>query len=80
MNLFRKKPIEQQAVSYLKKDLTLKDVIMLGIGAVIGTGIFVVTGTAAADYAGPALSLSFVIAALVVVLSGLCFAEFAIHR
>ncbi len=77
MNLFRKKPIEQQAVSYLKKDLTLKDLIMLGIGAVIGTGIFVVTGTAAADYAGPALSLSFVIAALVVVLSGLCFAEFA---
>lgn len=50
---------------------------MLGIGAIIGTGIFVVTGTASAEYAGPALILSFVVAGIVVVLSGLSFAEFA---
>ncbi len=49
---------------------------MLGIGAIIGTGIFV-TGTASAEYAGPALILSFVVAGIVVVLSGLSFAEFA---
>ncbi|XFE30210.1 amino acid permease [Listeria innocua] len=50
---------------------------MLGIGAIIGTGIFVVTGVAANQNAGPALSLSFVLAAIVVILSGLSFAEFA---
>lgn len=61
----------------LKKELKLKDLIMLGIGAIIGTGIFVVTGTASAEYAGPALILSFVVAGIVVVLSGLSFAEFA---
>ncbi len=56
-----------------KKELKLKDLIMLGIGAIIGTGIFVVTGTASAEYAGPALILSFVVAGIVVVLSGLSF-------
>lgn len=64
-------------MSGLKKDLKLKDLILLGIGACIGTGIFVVTGQASADYAGPASVFSFLIAAVVVVLNGLCFAEFA---
>lgn len=77
MDLFRKKTIEASPVSHLKKDLKLKDLIMLGIGAIIGTGIFVVTGAASAVYAGPALILSFVLAAFVVILSGLSFAEFA---
>ncbi|WP_207871604.1 APA family basic amino acid/polyamine antiporter [Enterococcus sp. DIV2402] len=77
MKIFRKKSVNKQVVSYLTKELTLKDLIMLGIGAVIGTGIFVVTGQASANYAGPALSVSFIVAAIVVILSGLCFAEFA---
>ncbi|WP_430610278.1 APC family permease [Enterococcus sp. DIV0876] len=77
MDLFRKKVIQPERVTNLKKELKLKDLIMLGIGAIIGTGIFVVTGAASAEYAGPALILSFVIAGVVVVLSGLSFAEFA---
>ncbi|MEY8445911.1 APC family permease [Enterococcus ratti] len=77
MDLFRKKEINLNQTSGLKKDLKTSDLIMLGIGAIIGTGIFVVTGVAANQNAGPALSLSFVLAAIVVVLSGLSFAEFA---
>ena len=50
---------------------------MLGIGAVIGAGIFVLTGTAAADYAGPAIVLSFVFAGIACAFAGLCYAEFA---
>ena len=77
MKIFRKKQINQTLTNSLRRDLKLKDLIMLGIGAVIGTGIFVVTGTASANYAGPGLTISFVIAAIVVIVSGLCFAEFA---
>ncbi len=51
--------------------------IALGIGAVIGSGIFVITGVAAADFAGPAIILSFVIAAVCSTFSALCYAEFA---
>ena len=77
MDLFRKKEINLNQSSGMKKDLKTSDLIMLGIGAIIGTGIFVVTGVAANQNAGPALSLSFVLAAIVVILSGLSFAEFA---
>ncbi|VFA57964.1 amino acid permease family protein [Enterococcus hirae] len=77
MDLFRKKEINLNHTSGMKKDLKTSDLIMLGIGAIIGTGIFVVTGVAANQNAGPALSLSFVLAAIVVILSGLSFAEFA---
>ncbi|MBO0481860.1 amino acid permease [Candidatus Enterococcus courvalinii] len=77
MDLFRKKKIELNQTSGMKKELKTSDLIMLGIGAIIGTGIFVVTGVAANQNAGPALSLSFVLAAVVVILSGLSFAEFA---
>lgn len=77
MDLFRKKKIEFNQTSGMKKELKTTDLIMLGIGAIIGTGIFVVTGVAANQNAGPALSLSFVLAAVVVILSGLSFAEFA---
>ncbi|MEX1552040.1 amino acid permease [Enterococcus sp. C50] len=77
MDLFRKKKIELNQTSGMKKELKTTDLIMLGIGAIIGTGIFVVTGVAANQNAGPALSLSFVLAAVVVILSGLSFAEFA---
>src|SRR3954470_23559197 len=49
----------------------------MGIGAIIGAGIFVLTGLAAHDYAGPSLMLSFVLAAVGCPLAGLCYAEFA---
>lgn len=61
----------------LKKVLGAFELTMLGIGAVIGTGIFVLTGIAAANYSGPALMLSFVIAGLACACAALCYAEFA---
>ncbi|KAG9588912.1 hypothetical protein KCV01_g12436, partial [Aureobasidium melanogenum] len=61
----------------LKRVLTARHLILLGIGAVIGAGIFVITGQAAALHAGPALVISFVIAAFACALAGLCYAEFA---
>ncbi|MDH6365067.1 APA family basic amino acid/polyamine antiporter [Enterococcus sp. PF1-24] len=77
MDLFRKKSLKPSVLSGMKKELKTKDLIFLGIGAIIGTGIFVITGEAAEAYAGPALTLSFLLAAVVVVLAGFCFAEFA---
>jgi APA family basic amino acid/polyamine antiporter len=61
----------------LKRRLTTTHLTALGIGAVIGAGIFVVTGTAAQQYAGPSLAISFFISALGCVFAGLCYAEFA---
>ena len=61
----------------LKRTLTAKHLILLGMGAVIGAGIFVVTGQAAANHAGPAIMLSFVLAGLACAFAGLCYAEFA---
>ncbi|AYD40944.1 amino acid permease [Clostridium fermenticellae] len=61
----------------LKKTLGAFELTMLGIGAIIGTGIFVLTGVAAADYAGPALILSFVFAGMACTFAALCYAELA---
>ncbi|GAA0559767.1 amino acid permease [Rhizomicrobium electricum] len=61
----------------LKRALGPVSLIMIGIGSVLGAGIFVVAGTAAATHAGPAVLLSFVIAALGCLFAGLCYAEFA---
>lgn len=61
----------------LKRSLSATNLVTLGIGAIVGVGIFVITGKAAAEYAGPALTISFVIAALSCVMAGLCYAEFA---
>jgi len=61
----------------LKRTLTARHLVMLGIGAVIGAGIFVMTGQAAANHAGPAVMLSFVFAGLACAFAGLCYAEFA---
>ena len=61
----------------LKRTLTAANLVALGIGCIIGTGIFVLTGTAAANHAGPALTISFIISALGCVMAGLCYAEFA---
>jgi len=60
----------------LKKVLGPMDLVLMGIGAIVGTGIFVLTGTGAVT-AGPALTLSFVIAALACCFAALCYAEFA---
>ncbi len=61
----------------LRRALTATQLTLLGIGGIIGTGIFVLTGTAAANHAGPALALSFIIAGIGCTLAGLCYAEFA---
>jgi APA family basic amino acid/polyamine antiporter len=61
----------------LRRTLGPADLTMLGIGAIIGTGIFVLTGTAAAQFAGPALVLSMIIAGVGCAFAGLCYAEFA---
>jgi basic amino acid/polyamine antiporter, APA family len=61
----------------LKRALGPINLTTLGIGAIIGAGIFVLTGTAAAQFAGPAIVLSFVIAGIGCVFAGLCYAEFA---
>lgn len=61
----------------LKRALGAIDLVMLGIGAIIGTGIFVLTGTAAANHAGPAVCLSFIVAGIVSAFAGLCYAEMA---
>ncbi len=61
----------------LKRVLTATNLVLLGIGAIIGAGIFVLTGTAAAQYAGPAIVLSFVLAGIGCLFAGLCYAEFA---
>lgn len=61
----------------LRRNLSAANLVTLGIGAIVGTGIFVITGTAAANYAGPGLTISFLISALGCVMAGLCYAEFA---
>lgn len=61
----------------LKRTLSSKALIALGIGAIIGAGLFSLTGIAAADHAGPAVTLSFVLAAVGCAFAGLCYAEFA---
>jgi basic amino acid/polyamine antiporter, APA family len=82
-NLLKTKSIEQlvgdaeHGAKALKRTLTAMDLTLLGIGAIIGTGIFVLTGTAAANQAGPAIVLSYVIAGLACGFAALCYAEFA---
>lgn len=66
-----------QGETSLKRVLTARHLITLGIGAVIGAGIFVITGQAAAEHAGPALVISFIVAGIACAFAGLCYAEFA---
>ena len=75
--LTRKLSIASLQHSDLKRTLKTPQLVALGIGAIIGTGIFVITGQAAANYAGPALTISFAISALGCVMAALCYAEFA---
>ena len=84
MSLFATKPISQIVAEAsetgshtLKKTLTGLDLTMLGIGAIIGTGIFVLTGQAAGKHAGPAVVISMIIAGIVSAFAALCYSEFA---
>src|SRR5579872_101592 len=61
----------------LKATLGPFQLTLMGIGAIIGAGIFVLTGQAAAQYAGPAVTISFIFAAMICVFAALCYAEFA---
>ena len=82
-NLLRTKSIEQlvgdveKGAKALRRTLSALDLTLLGIGAIIGTGIFVLTGTAAANQAGPAIVLSYTIAGLACGFAALCYAEFS---
>jgi basic amino acid/polyamine antiporter, APA family len=59
----------------LRRTLSLASLVALGVGCIIGAGIFVLTGNAAAAHAGPAVSLSFVLAGLVCIFAGVCYSE-----
>ncbi|MFI5820007.1 amino acid permease [Streptomyces rishiriensis] len=81
--LFRTKKVEQSILDTeepehaLKKSLSALDLTVFGVGVIIGTGIFVLTGTVAKNNAGPAVALAFVVAGVVCALAALCYAEFA---
>jgi len=84
MSIFATKSIEQLKAESegtgehsLRRVLGPTNLVTLGIGAIIGTGIFVLTGQAAAQYAGPAIVLSMVVAGFASALAGLCYSEFA---
>ena len=83
MSVFRTKSVEQslaaadEADHHLKRRLSALDLVVFGIGVIIGAGIFTVTGRAAQQYAGPAVVYSFIIGAVVCGLAALCYAEFA---
>jgi APA family basic amino acid/polyamine antiporter len=82
MSLFRRRKIsdlqaEVLADHSLKRALGPLNLTALGIGAVIGAGIFVLTGQAAAKYAGPAIVFSFILAGTACAFAGLCYAEFS---
>ena len=83
MSLFIRKPLEQllaqaeDSEKSLKRSLSATNLVALGIGAIIGAGLFSITGVAAAANAGPAITISFLVAALGCAFAGLCYAEFA---
>jgi APA family basic amino acid/polyamine antiporter len=82
MSLFRKKSLEAllgqtDAAHTLKRTLDAKNLVALGIGAIIGAGLFVRTAAASAEAAGPAVTASFIVAAIGCAFAGLCYAEFA---
>jgi basic amino acid/polyamine antiporter, APA family len=77
LQIFRTKPIEIESSSGLKKCLTAFDLALLGIGCAIGTGIFVLTGIAAATQSGPAVIVSFILAGIASGFAALAYAELA---
>src|ERR1700730_10578183 len=77
MSLFRTKPIDVNADTGLKRCLGAFDLTMLGIGCIIGTGIFVLTGVVAAQHSGPAIVLSFILSGTACAFAALSYAELA---
>lgn len=84
MGLFIKKPFSmlqaeanESGAKTLKRVLGAWSLVALGVGVIIGAGLFSITGTVAAGYTGPAITLSFAIAAIGCCFAGLCYAEFA---
>lgn len=82
MGLWSKKSVfstadEVDDTLHLKRSLRSLDLILLGIGVVVGAGLFTITGIAAAQHAGPAIVLSFIIAAIGCAFAGLCYSEMA---
>lgn len=84
MSIFIRKPIEQlrleateQGDHSLRRVLGSVSLIAMGVGVIVGAGLFSITGLVAANYAGPAVTLSFIIAAVCCCFAGLCYAEFA---
>src|SRR5690606_10331362 len=83
MGLFIRKPLDRllaeasDSEKGLKKTLTAPALVALGIGAIIGAGLFSITGLAAANNAGPAITISFIVAAVGCAFAGLCYAEFS---
>ena len=81
-NLFKVKPLKEIIAAseegiQLKRSLSAFNLIVLGIGVIVGAGLFSITGIAAGQYAGPAVTVSFIIAAVGCAFAGLCYAEFA---
>src|ERR1039457_169416 len=83
-SIFIKKPLDllmkeaaETGENSLKSSLRPVSLVWLGVGAIIGAGIFVLTGASAAQYAGPAIVLSFILAGIGYIFAGLCYAEFA---
>lgn len=80
MSFFRTKSVSQlqedASSSKLSKNLSVMDLTFLGVGGIIGAGVFVLTGIAAARYAGPGVALSFVIAGFLCILVGLTIVNF----
>ena len=77
MQIFRTKPITAKQDSGLKRCLSALDLTLLGVGAIIGTGIFVLTGIAAANQAGPAVVLSFIVSGTACAFAALAYADLA---
>lgn len=83
MSIWKRKPLGQlieeasESEKGLKKTLTAPGLTALGVGAIIGAGLFSITGLAAATNAGPAITISFVVAAIGCLFAGLCYAEFS---
>lgn len=83
MSIWRRKSLDlllseaNESEKGLKRTLSSRSLVALGIGAIIGAGLFSLTGIAAAEHAGPAVTLSFVLAAVGCAFAGLCYAEFA---
>src|SRR6187431_1417769 len=83
MSIWKTKPLSvllneaSESEKGLKRTLSSRSLVALGVGAIIGAGLFSLTGIAAAEHAGPAVPLSFIVAAVGCAFAGLCYAEFS---